>query len=77
MDVLRDGWECSPVIDEEGIGPGDRNPVQFSNRADLHPSDNRSENTRKKEIVVWILLAVLGVVSVTAIYLLGLKIGGN
>jgi hypothetical protein len=53
-----------------------RNPVQFSNREDLNYSGDRLENTRKKEIVVWILVVLLGVITFTAFYLLWLKAGG-
>ncbi|RZU29619.1 hypothetical protein [Edaphobacter modestus] len=52
------------------------NPVQFSDRRDLHDSDVRLENIRKKELVVWILVVVLGIVSVTAFYLLWLRASG-
>jgi hypothetical protein len=59
------------------LRPTYQNPVHFSNRADLHHSGGRLENTRKKELVVWILVVVLGVVNFTAFYLLWLKVGGN
>jgi hypothetical protein len=77
MRVLRDGWECSLVIEEEGIGPTYENPVRFSELEDLYHASGRLEHTRKNEIVVWILMVVFGVVTVTAFYLLWLKAGGN
>jgi hypothetical protein len=49
--------------------------VQFSDREDLHHSDGRLGNTRQTEIVVWILVVVLAVVTVTAFCLLWLKAG--
>ena len=75
MNALRDVWKYSPILDEEGIESTYRNPVRFSNEADLCEADGRLEDTRKKEIVVWILVAVLGVLALIALYILWLKTG--
>ena len=55
------------------LRPAYRNPVQLGDRKDLHHSEGRLEDIRQKENVAWILVVVLGVVIVTAFYLLWLK----
>jgi hypothetical protein len=76
MHALRDAWECPPIIEDEGIGPTYPNPVQFTNGEDSDHFEGPLENTRKKENVVWILMAVLAVVTVAAFRLLWLKADG-
>jgi hypothetical protein len=63
-------------LDEEDIESIYRNLVQFSNTTDLHHVEGSLENTREKETVVWILMAVLGVGILIAFYLFWLKTGG-
>ena len=59
------------------LRPTYRNPDRLSDRKELRHSDGRLKNIRQEEIVVWILVVVLGVVTVTAFYLLWLKAEAN
>lgn len=54
-----------------------RDALEWSQKNRIVPGHGRLEHTGQEEIVVWILLVVFGVVTVTAFYLLWLKAGGN
>jgi hypothetical protein len=54
------------LIEQRETEPAVRELVQFSGLADSRRSQHLLDNSRNKESVVWILLAVFGVVSVIA-----------
>jgi hypothetical protein len=76
MNVLRDAWECSPIIEDEAVGPTFPNPVQFADEENLDHFEGPLESSGNKEIVAWIFMVVLSVVTLAAFYVLWLKAGG-
>jgi hypothetical protein len=54
-----------------------RNQVEFGNKKRLDHGDGLSGNVRKTEILVWILVVMLVVATVTAFCVLWSKAGGT
>lgn len=62
---------------QDALEPRYRNQVEFGNKKRLDHADGLSGNVRKTEIVVWILVVMLAVATVTAFCALWIRAGGT
>ena len=60
---------------QDALEPRYRNQVEFGNKKGLDHGEGLSGNVRKTEIVVWILVVVLAVATVTAFGVLWHQVG--
>jgi hypothetical protein len=54
-----------------------RNPVELGTQTDSDCLQHSLTNTRRKEAVMWILIALLNVLNIVAFYLIWLKASGS
>jgi hypothetical protein len=59
---------------QSGIGTTARDPVASGNNTDSDYLQNPLDNARRREVVVWILIALLGAFNIVAFYVMWLKL---
>jgi hypothetical protein len=62
---------------QKGIGTRVRGPVAFGTDTDSDYFQNPGDKTRRQEVVVWILIALLCALNIAAFYMMWLKANGS